>query len=135
MGLSVEKGKEEELKKRLMELVKKGICAGNEVERYLEELKGLTNVLYSYKEKQKLANFYKALADPTRIDMVRIIGTRSLAVCEITAILGISQPTVTHHLKILERAGIIMPRRKGRLTYYELMRKELLKEFERILRS
>lgn len=133
--MSIEEEKEEELKNRLLELVKKGICAGEEVERYMEELKGLISVLYSYKEKQKLANFYKALADPTRINMVRIIGTRSLAVCELTAILGISQPTVTHHLKILERAGIIRPRRKGRLTYYELMRKELPKEFEKILKS
>ncbi len=126
---------EEELKKRLLELVKKGICAEEEVEKYLSELRGLAGALYSYEEKQKLADFYKALADPTRIDMVRIIGTKTLAVCEITAILGISQPTVTHHLKILERAGIIRSRRKGRLTYYELMKRELLEDFEKILGS
>jgi ArsR family transcriptional regulator len=48
----------------------------------------------------------KALSDPNRVKLLKLLQKREMCVCEIQAALGISQPTVSKHLKILEGAGL-----------------------------
>lgn len=64
----------------------------------------------------------KALSDPTRVRIVKILQERSLCVCEIHAALGFSQPTISNHLKILENSGLIRSRKEGSWTNYSLAR-------------
>jgi len=63
----------------------------------------------------------KALSDPNRVKVVKMLGQReALCVCEITAALGLAQPTVSKHLKVLEDAGLVESSREGAWVNYRL---------------
>src|SRR5919201_456396 len=70
---------------------------------------------------QKLADRFRALADPTRVAIVnRLSGADELCVCDLTAAFDLSQPTISHHLKILREAGLVESTRRGTWAYYRL---------------
>jgi ArsR family transcriptional regulator, arsenate/arsenite/antimonite-responsive transcriptional repressor len=60
----------------------------------------------------------KALSDPNRVKILKILQKRSLCVCEMQAALGIAQPTVSNHLKVLEEAGLVSYRKSGLWVNY-----------------
>jgi ArsR family transcriptional regulator len=74
---------------------------------------------------EALAERFKALADPARVAIVnRIAGAPGgeLCTCNLTAPLGLSQPTVSHHLRVLKEAGLVEIARKQRtMTFYRLV--------------
>jgi ArsR family transcriptional regulator len=71
-----------------------------------------------------LARLLKALADPTRLQLVSMVAAHEGAeacVCELTEPLGLTQPTISHHLKILVEAGIFTRDKRGVWAYYALV--------------
>ena len=62
----------------------------------------------------------KALSDPNRVTIMKMLEVKELCVCEITAILGLAQSTVSKHLKILEDAGLVDSRKEGAWVNYRL---------------
>ena len=62
----------------------------------------------------------KALSDPNRVKIVKLLQHRALCVCELQAALGISQPTVSKHLKLLEDAGVVSFKKEGLWVNYFL---------------
>ena len=71
-----------------------------------------------------LARMLKALADPTRLRLVSLIAAREdgeACVCDLTGPLGLTQPTISHHLKILVEAGIFTRDKRGVWAYYALV--------------
>ena len=72
---------------------------------------------------QALAERFKALSDPARVSIVnRIAGDGEVCTCQLTGPLGLSQPTVSHHLRVLKEAGLIEAARKsGTWTFYRLV--------------
>ncbi len=62
----------------------------------------------------------KALSDPNRVKMLKMLQHRSLCVCEIQGALGIAQPTVSKHLKILEETGLVGSQKEGLWVNYFL---------------
>ena len=68
----------------------------------------------------RLVAALRALADPTRLEVFRMIATRTepVCVCEITARFDVSQPTVSYHLRILRRARLVDATRRGVWAYY-----------------
>ena len=71
-----------------------------------------------------LAIRLRALADPTRLRLVSIIATHPGAeacVCHLTEPVGLSQPTVSHHLKLLVDAGLLEREKRGVWAYYRLV--------------
>lgn len=72
--------------------------------------------------RQELALRFKALADPNRVAIVnRLAGIDELCVCHLVGELGLAQPTVSHHLRLLREAGLVAARRKGTWAYYRLV--------------
>ena len=69
---------------------------------------------------RKVAEFYKALADETRLTILQLLSVQEMCACEIIAELGMSQPTVSHHLKILRQAELVIDNRDGKWIYYTL---------------
>lgn len=72
---------------------------------------------------EALASSLKALADPTRLRLVSLVAAhegQEACVCDLTEPVGLSQPTVSHHLKILVDAGILGREQRGRWAYYRL---------------
>lgn len=64
----------------------------------------------------------KAISDPTRLRMLKLIEGGELCVCEIMAVLGLGQSTASKHLGILKTAGLIERRKNGTWSYYRLNR-------------
>jgi ArsR family transcriptional regulator len=71
-----------------------------------------------------LATLLKALADPTRLRLVSMVAAHDdgeACVCELTEPLGLTQPTISHHLKVLIDAGILTRDKRGVWAYYALV--------------
>jgi ArsR family transcriptional regulator len=71
-----------------------------------------------------LARILKALADPTRLRLVSMVAAHEgseACVCDLTDPLGLTQPTISHHLKILVEAGIFTRDKRGKWAYYALV--------------
>jgi ArsR family transcriptional regulator len=62
----------------------------------------------------------KALSDPNRVKLLKLLQKREMCVCEIRAALGIAQPTVSKHLKSLENAGLVKRKKEGLWVNYSL---------------
>src|SRR5437667_5285114 len=68
---------------------------------------------------EQLAVRFKALADPTRVAIVNSLSAAGeVCVCNLTATFELSQPTISHHLKILREAGLVESTRRGTWAYY-----------------
>ena len=78
-------------------------------------------------EAEATARLFKALADPQRVKIINLLATSPdpVCVCEFTGPLGISQPTVSHHLKKLVDAGLLEREQRGIWAYYSLNRDAL----------
>ena len=74
---------------------------------------------------QRIAGRLKALSDPTRLRLLSHVaaqGCGAVCVCDLTAMVGISQPTVSHHLKKLVDAGLLTREQRGRWAHYTVIR-------------
>ena len=69
---------------------------------------------------RELVALFKALGDGTRLEIFRLIASQSapICVCDITERFSVSQPTISHHLKVLREAGLIDVSRRGNWAYY-----------------
>ena len=72
------------------------------------------------RERDRLVGVFRALGDPTRLEVYRLIAAQPdpLCVCDIVARFEVSQPTISHHLKILREAGLVTVSRRGVWAYY-----------------
>lgn len=69
----------------------------------------------------ELADRFKALSDPARLRVLSLISERGdVCGCELVEPLGLSQPTVSHHLKVLFEAGLLGKERRGRWIHYSV---------------
>jgi ArsR family transcriptional regulator, arsenate/arsenite/antimonite-responsive transcriptional repressor len=74
-------------------------------------------------EAARLAGALRVLADPARLRLISLIASvpsGEACVCDLTAPLGLSQPTVSHHLKVLVEAGLLTREQRGRWAYFRL---------------
>ena len=69
-----------------------------------------------------IARLCRALADPNRVRIVNLLAAspQPVCVCDLTEPLGVSQPTVSHHLRVLLDAGLVRRERRGTWAYYSL---------------
>jgi len=77
---------------------------------------------------RRLATSFKALSDPARLRLLSLIQAEpgsEACVCSLVDPLGLSQPTVTHHLQVLHRAGLLRREKRGVWVYYAVVREAL----------
>ena len=69
---------------------------------------------------ERMATIAKALADPVRLQLVDVLRKHAgkVCVCELVPLFDLSQPTVSHHLKVLRQAGLVASERRGLWAYY-----------------
>ena len=81
-----------------------------------------------------MASLAKALADPIRLQLVDVLRRHAgkVCVCELTPLFDVSQPTVSHHLKVLREAGLVGVERRGLWAYY-YVNPEAMEELSRWL--
>jgi ArsR family transcriptional regulator len=84
-----------------------------------------TGVVIDVAAAERLAVVLKALAEPTRLRLISLIAAHGAdgqaCVCDLTDPVGLSQPTVSHHLKVLTDAGLIVREQRGKRAYYSLV--------------
>ena len=83
---------------------------------------------------ERMGAVAKALGDPVRIQLVDVLRRHAgkVCVCELVPLFDLSQPTVSHHLKVLRDAGVVDSERRGLWAYY-YVRREALEELSRWL--
>ena len=77
---------------------------------------------------EELSKQFKAIADPNRLRLVSLISSspeNEACVCDLTDPIGLSQPTVSHHLKVLMDAGFLTRSKRGTWAYYKLVPESL----------
>lgn len=80
----------------------------------------------SPEQAESVAGLLKALADPVRLRLMSLIAAADEAcVCDLTAPFAVSQPTVSHHLRVLREAGLVDAERRGTWVYYRARRDAL----------
>jgi ArsR family transcriptional regulator, arsenate/arsenite/antimonite-responsive transcriptional repressor len=69
---------------------------------------------------QRIVTVFRALGDPTRLEIFRLIAAQSdpLCVCDVVSQFEVTQPTISHHLKVLREAGLVTVSRSGTWAYY-----------------
>lgn len=83
---------------------------------------------------QLQADFCAALSDPTRILILYALNERALNVTELTTELGLPQPTISRHLKVLRERGLVLTERQGTVITYHLTDRRVIQAMD-LLRS
>jgi ArsR family transcriptional regulator len=84
---------------------------------------GLLATPLDWTDASRLADTLRALADPARLRLLSLIAAQpdaTACVCDLTEPIGLSQPTVSHHLKVLHEAGLLEREQRGRWAFYQL---------------
>jgi len=103
-----------------------GKCSCPNVEDYVGQLKQLAEQKANREVAKRRGRFFKALGDETRQRMLGLLRDREMCVCELMTALGMTQPTTSHHLKILEDAEFIRGNKEGKWVFYSVKDKQML---------
>jgi ArsR family transcriptional regulator len=88
----------------------------------------IQSVLVTDDEVAQAAVQFKALADPVRLRLLNVLATApegEVSACELVEPAGKSQPTVSHHLRVLREAGFVKSERRGQWIYYSIVPEQL----------
>jgi ArsR family transcriptional regulator, arsenate/arsenite/antimonite-responsive transcriptional repressor len=76
----------------------------------------------------QLASLFRVLGEPARLNMLSLIAAQpnqEVCACELVEALGLAQPTVSHHLKVMYEAGLLERERRGTWIYYRIVQAQL----------
>jgi len=82
---------------------------------------------------QGLADTFSALGDPTRVRILDALSHGELCVCDLAAVLRLSQSAVSHQLRLLRGMRLVRPRREGRVVFYALDDQHIMSIFKQTL--
>lgn len=75
------------------------------------------------KDLTRLSDLLKTIAEPNRLKIICLLGERERCVCEVMEALDLPHNLISHHLKVLTKAGILLRRKEGRFIFYKINRK------------
>jgi ArsR family transcriptional regulator, arsenate/arsenite/antimonite-responsive transcriptional repressor len=78
---------------------------------------------------EALAAMFRVLGDPSRLQLLSLIASQpsgEVCACELVEVLGLAQPTVSHHLKVMYQAGLLTKERRGTWIYYRVVQERLV---------
>ena len=84
----------------------------------------ITGAVLTAEQADDLARTFKALGDPARVMLLSLIAASAdgeACICDLTAPVGLSQPTVSHHMRLLVDAGLVTREQRGKWAYYRLV--------------
>jgi ArsR family transcriptional regulator len=117
--------------KRLQRLAESGICSCETASEYADELKELAKNPSAENSEAK-SKVLKALADATRLRILGLLSSREMCVCEVMVALDLTQPTASHHLRILENVGLVKDRKEGKWVFYSIANPKLIKGMRKL---
>jgi len=104
---------------------------GDETKRVAEGMCGVTVIhenvlgvvrggLTDMARLQRVAELFRVMGDPTRLKIINALLLSEMCVCDLAALLEMTQPAVSHHLKVLRQTQLVKYRRDGKVVYYAL---------------
>lgn len=111
--------------KSLQRLVELGMCRPEDIRRAKSEAEKLSSPEYSSKIRQA-RRILGTVGDSNRIKILLLLSKRQMCVCELESALGLPQPTVSHHLGLLEQADLLQRNKRGRWVFYKVNDSPLL---------
>lgn len=93
-------------------------------------LRKIKESLYDEEEIQDLSQIFKALADPTRLNIIHVLSKQPLCVCDIANLLGMTQSAISHHLRLLRNLRLVKFKKEGRMVIYSLDDDHVLQLFK-----
>jgi ArsR family transcriptional regulator len=105
---------------QIAETLQVHFCDAPDTEAYESQLRKNVREYLRQLELESIAEYHKALGNETRLGIMRLLEFREMCVCELATALGISQPNLTHHVKKLERVGLVKSEKRGKWVYYSL---------------
>jgi len=76
---------------------------------------------------------FKALGEPSRLKMLKLLSVRPMYVCELEKVLQMSQPRISQHLRVMKEAGLVKERKEAQRTFYALQIDYLDKQFKELI--
>jgi len=119
-------------RRRLTRLIESGRCEAVEAPKYAGELRRLAEEVADAEVGDKQSRFFKALADETRLRILKLLEVREMCVCEVMVALDLTQPTASHHLGLLENAGFVKARKEGKWVFYRVASPDLIKKMHQL---
>ncbi len=116
---------------RLQRLIESDVCQTKNAEEYIAELKSLAERKVDVGKLKRRSKFFKALSDEKRLKILSLLRVREMCVCELMIALDMTQPNLSHHLRILESEGIISRKKKGKWVYCSLTNKKIVENIVR----
>jgi DNA-binding transcriptional ArsR family regulator len=116
--------------KRLQRLAESGTCSCEPASS--DELKKLADINLSLEESEVKSKFFKALSDPIRLRILGLLSSREMCVCEVMVALGLTQPTASHHLRILENVALVKDRKEGKWVFYSIVKPDFFEDLRKL---
>jgi ArsR family transcriptional regulator len=124
--------------KRLLRFVESGACKScksGDASEYSGNLQKIADQIADVETADKQSRLFKALADRTRLRILGLLEIREMCVCEVMVALGLTQPTASHHLGILENAGLVKDRKEGKWVFYSIANQKLTENLHKMSAS
>lgn len=99
---------------------------------HLEQVREVQPEILSVDQAQQMAEFFAALADPSRLRLLSALANRELCVCDLAAAVKVSESAVSHQLRILRSQRLVKYRREGRNVYYSLADHHIISLYQEV---
>jgi DNA-binding transcriptional ArsR family regulator len=109
----------EEQSRSVQRLIELGICQPSDIRRAKIDAEKLSSPEYAGKIR-RAERILGAIGDPNRIKILLLLSKREMCVCELESALNLPQPTVSHHLGMLEQADLLERSKKARFVFYRV---------------
>ncbi|MEM3013635.1 MAG: metalloregulator ArsR/SmtB family transcription factor [Candidatus Bathyarchaeia archaeon] len=117
---------------RLVRLLSSKTYPPEDASKYAAELKHIAKEVAPIEACDKHSRFFKALADKTRLRILKLLEFRKMCVCEIMVALGLTQPTASHHLRVLENAKLVKYEKEGKWVFYSIADPKMIENMSKL---
>ncbi len=119
--------------KSVQRLIQFGFCSPEDIKHARAEAERFASPEFSQRIR-RTERLLGALGDPNRIKLLLLLSKREMCVCELESALALRQPTVSHHLGVLEQEGLVQRAKKGRWVFYRAVESPSLLMLDGLLR-
>jgi ArsR family transcriptional regulator len=117
-----------DINQRLKRLTKTEQCKAEIADEYRKELLQLADSVADAPTAKKNSKFFRALSDEKRLRIVKLLREKEMCICELMICLDMTQPNLSHHIQILENAGVVNRKKKGKWVYCSLADKKTVED-------
>ncbi len=117
---------------RIQRLLKSGLSKAESPAQYMRELKRLVRDEVHKGAIERQSKILKALSNPERLKIMKLLSARKVCVCEIMAALGLSQTTTSYHLRVLRSAGLVKGEKRGKWVFYTISSPDAMRLLEKV---